>query len=489
MVTIGAVVLLLVLPALHAAHQLSRLREIAADAGATHGAAYLAMGRFQARLAELDRLERAYVAIPTVDIAARRDSALERAQVHLTNLREAGYGEVSAEAEDRLDRVRDGIQRIDDLIQAGRRDEATTQLERIMPLFSGADSLLQDIAGEIDRRRQADLAAAERISTTALTTTLLALVAGLFVAVLLGAWSTQTVVRPIHRLRRAMAAVAAGEFIVPAGLPYESDDELGDLSRSFRGMAQQLADLDRMKADFMSIATHELKTPINVVSGYAELIQEGIYGETTPDQQEALTSIQEQARMLTQLVNQLLDISRLEAGGLDLRIEDMLVADLFDRVRRTFDVLAHKQGIELTVDLDDSAPETIPADADRLRDQVIGNLLGNALKFTPSGGAIHVRGSGRNGRMIIEVEDTGEGMPSDQLPHVFDKYFQIGEQARSKGAGLGLTIAHEVVHAHGGDISVESVEGEGTTFRVSLPASTTAMRTADRKTATAQRHA
>src|SRR5690606_20337418 len=113
--------------------------------------------------------------------------------------------------------------------------------------------------------------------------------------------------------------------------------------------------------------------------------------------------------------------------------------------------------------------DSIPADADRLRDQVLGNILGNALKFTPEGGRIAVRGWGEDGRFRIEVSDTGAGMPEEQLPHVFDKYYQIGEQARSKGAGLGLAIAHEVVQAHGGTISVTSREGAGTTFRIDLP--------------------
>ncbi|MEX0907959.1 MAG: HAMP domain-containing sensor histidine kinase, partial [Gemmatimonadota bacterium] len=303
----------------------------------------------------------------------------------------------------------------------------------------------------------------------ALTTTLLALVACLFIAVLLGAWATTTVVRPIHRLRRAMAAVAAGEFVVPTDLPYVRKDELGDVSRSFRGMAQQLSDLDRMKADFMSIATHELKTPINVVSGYAELMHEGIYGAVNEKQEDALTSIQEQSRILAQLVNQLLDISRLEAGGMKLEMQDLDVANLFERVRRTFDVLALKQDITLAVRLDPTAPSTIYGDDDRIRDQVLGNLLANALKFTPAGGSISVRGWGDDEELVIEVSDTGAGMPEDQLPHVFDKYFQIGGQARSKGAGLGLTIAHEIVRAHGGDITVESTEGSGTTFCINLP--------------------
>jgi signal transduction histidine kinase len=467
---IGGVALLMAVPAAYAALQLSQLREIAADVSASHGAAYLAMGRYQAHLRDADRLARGYVAFGDPELAARRDAALSSAAIHLHRLEGAGYADVATRARAQVARITDGLTPMDSLVASGAAEDATALLQDVLPRFADADLLVQEIALEIDRRSEADLASAERISASALTGTLLALVACLFIAVLLGTWATQMLVNPIHRLRHSMAAVAAGEFVVPAGLPYERTDEVGDLARSFRGMTQQLSDLDRMKADFMSIATHELKTPINVVGGYAELLEDGVYGHVTEQQREALQSIKEQSHILTQLVNQLLDISRLEAGGLRLEITDTDVAGLFERVRRTFEVLAHQQDIELSVELDPSAPTSIHADADRLRDQVLGNVLGNALKFTPSGGTIRVRGWGDGDVLRIEISDTGPGMPAHLLPHVFDKYFQIGEQARSKGAGLGLTIAHDILEEHGGSITVDSQEGVGTTFHIVLPA-------------------
>lgn len=469
--TIGGVTLLLVLPALHAVYQLRRLSEIATDQSGTHGLAYLAMGRFQAHLSDIDRLSRAYVAVQEPDVAARRDSVILGARTSLSRLRQAGYGEVSGRAAAALDALESEVRRIDRLILAGRAEEATQGLEAIRPLLADAEATTREIAEEIDRRSAQDLTTAGRISAAALTMTLLALVACVFMAVLLGTWATHTITQPIHRLRRATAAVAAGEFVVPSDLPYERSDEIGDLSRSFRGMAEQLALLDRMKAEFMSIATHELKTPINVIGGYAELLQDGVYGKVTAEQDVALTSIQEQARILTQFVNQLLDISRLEAGGLRLEIDEMNVAELFERLRRTYDVLARQQDIDLQIELDPGAPATIVADGARLRDQVLGNLLSNALKFTPQGGVIRVVGRMEEDDFCIEVTDTGPGIPAAQLPHVFDKFFQIGEQARSKGAGLGLTIAHDIVEEHGGSISATSAEGEGTTFRITLPTS------------------
>jgi signal transduction histidine kinase len=474
---VGGVAVLLALPALYAAQKLDSLRGIAAEMSSKHGTAYLALGRFQARLSDLDRLSRSYVAVPAEDTRMRVDTAWRMARQHITELGEAGYREMAQPAELHLDSISRIINQAYSLI-ATDPDAATNALANARPMFVQSDSVLAVIAAEIDKRSSDDLTQARRISQAAFTTTLLALVACFFAAALLGTWATQTLIRPIHRLRKWMAAVAAGEFMVPPKLPYDRTDEVGDLARAFRAMAQQLADLDRMKADFMSIAAHELKTPINVIGGYAELIHEGVYGATTEKQGTALLSIQEQTRNLTALVNQLLDISRLEAGGLKLEFDELVVKDLFERLHRTFDVLAHKQRIDLVIDLDRSAPAQIPADAARVGDQVLGNLMSNALKFTPEGGRITVRGWGEDEHLVIEVSDTGEGMPADQLPHVFDKYFQIGEQARSKGAGLGLTIAHEIVLAHGGDITVESTPGDGTTFCITLPATRARMQQA-----------
>jgi signal transduction histidine kinase len=467
-ITVGGVAVLLALPALYAAVKLDKLRDIAEKTTTTHGAAYYAMGRLQASLADLDRGQRAFMISPSDTTRAVRDSALTGARQHVEALSQAGYADIASDARLHVTRLESEIARIDRLTAAGDEEGAQQQLTRVKPLFA-ADTIIQAVASEIDRRSTEELQGAQTISRGALTTTLLALAACIFIAVLLGTWATQTVVRPLHRLRRGMAAVAAGEFIVPEGLPYDHQDEMGDLARSFRSMTLKLSELDRLKADFMSIATHELKTPINVITGYAELIQEGVYGEPTAKQLDALTAIQEQSRILAHLVNQLLDVSRLEAGGLSLEITEVSLPDLLDRVRRTFGVLAHKQGIMLHVELDPSAPRTLPGDCERLRDQVLGNLLSNALKFTPEGGEIRVRGWGGDGRVEIEVSDTGSGMPADQLPHVFDKYFQIGEQARSQGAGLGLTIAHDIIAAHGGNIEVSSIEGQGTTFHISLP--------------------
>jgi signal transduction histidine kinase len=286
---------------------------------------------------------------------------------------------------------------------------------------------------------------------------------------MIGARTTRALTTPVIRLQGAMAAVADGRFRIPDDLPYERRDEIGSVSRSFRSMTHRLAELDRMKAEFMSIATHELKTPINVISGYAELLQERVYGVVNDRQDEALAAVRDQARLLTTLVNQLLDISRLEAGGLRVQMREVELADFFVRIQRSFGPLAERKGIAFRLELDPALPQAIPMDADRLRDQVLGNIISNAVKFTPEGGQIVLRSRPMQDAVAIEVEDTGHGIPADKLPHIFDKFYQVGEQARSKGAGLGLAIAREVIEAHGGHITAESAPGRGSTFRIVLP--------------------
>jgi signal transduction histidine kinase len=198
-------------------------------------------------------------------------------------------------------------------------------------------------------------------------------------------------------------------------------------------------------------------------------MDEGIYGELSPAQLEAVAAIREQTHVITRLVNQLLDIGRLEAGGLHVEIGEVAAPDFFARIERAFAPLAQRRDIAFHLDVDASVPPTLHVDAERLGDQVLGNLLSNALKFTPEGGRIELAARGRNASLVLEVSDTGTGIPPDRLPHIFDRYYQVGSDARGKGAGIGLSIAADVVRAHGGTIEAESEPGKGTMFRVTLP--------------------
>ena len=194
-----------------------------------------------------------------------------------------------------------------------------------------------------------------------------------------------------------------------------------------------------------------------------------------PDNQaKILNSIDDQTDRLGRLIQQLLDVSRFEAGGGRLEIRPFELRAFLDELGQSFEVLAYQNEIDFRVVTDDRLADEIPGDPDRLN-EVLGNLLSNAFKFTPRGGRIELRArpmtrAGDEG-VVIEVSDTGVGIPADNLPRVFEKFYQVENEAQPKsvGSGLGLAISREIVEAHGGTISAESEVGSGTTFRVLLP--------------------
>jgi signal transduction histidine kinase len=463
-----AIGLLVATPAIYGITRLAALRDIAAELKGRHAEAFLALGRLQAALSDLDRYQRSYLVVPGPELHEQLEATWAAVRREIDHLTAAGYRDAAAQTEQRLSTLRDATLQIDALIQEGRVEEATQFFERTKPLLQEAVGSLEPVARTVDRWSSSAVASAERISATATFATLIALLVSATAALLLALWATGSLVRPLGRLRAATGAVAKGELVAPADLPYGRGDEIGDLSRSFRAMTQRLAELDRLKAEFVSIASHELKTPINVIGGYAELLEDGIYGKISAEQREVLSAIREQTRNLGALAHQLLDLGRLEAGQFPIELQDTPLRPFFEELERAFRALALQKKIAFAVELDPRLPAAIAADPQRLRHEVLGNLLGNAFKFTPEGGKITV--TVRAGDALrIAVADTGAGIPGNKLPHIFEKYYQVRGSAHHGGAGLGLAIAREIVEAHGGQIRAESTVGKGTTMAVELP--------------------
>jgi signal transduction histidine kinase len=206
----------------------------------------------------------------------------------------------------------------------------------------------------------------------------------------------------------------------------------------------------------------------------AELIEERANGHLDGEQRELLTTIREHVRVLGERINKLLHLSRLEAGAFPVQPERVPVVHLFQAVQRTFTADAERRGLTLLVTTDPSLPALVTVDADCFYNEILGNLLSNALKFTPRGGRVELRawgaaGNGRGPELHVTVTDTGIGMPPEELPRVFGRYYQVGGRRRADGAGLGLAIVQQAVAAHAGTVSVESTPGRGTTFHVVLP--------------------
>ncbi len=296
------------------------------------------------------------------------------------------------------------------------------------------------------------------------------LAVALLLATLIAIWLTRSISRPVHELDKGMKAVADGDFTQRLPAMEKRTDEFGRLANSYHGMTAQLAELDKLKAEFVSVASHELKTPINVIVGYLELLQENIYGELNPKQREICATLGKQAQTLTRLVKRLLDISRFEAGGGKLERRQVDLDRFLHSFETSFQVLALQREISFRVVRGGDLPTHVLWDEDRIN-EVLGNLLSNAFKFTDRGGTVELALEGSEHEVGVTVRDSGVGISAEQLPHIFEKFFQASNQAfaAAKGTGLGLAIAREIVEAHGGTIRVDSTQGIGTTFSIVLP--------------------
>jgi two-component system sensor histidine kinase BaeS len=282
----------------------------------------------------------------------------------------------------------------------------------------------------------------------------------------LAVWAFSGIARPLADVVTAAEAVAEGDLSVRVSARGHGDFD--QLARVFNHMVEELEAADRQRRNLTADVAHELRTPLQIIQGNLEGILDNVYDATD----EHISATLEETRLLARLVEDLRTLSLAESGQLALVREPIDVAELLADVQTSFSGQAEAAGIELRVQVDQGAtPITFVGDVGRL-DQVLGNLLGNALRHTPQGGTICVRAESLHGGVRLTVSDTGVGIPPEDLPAIFDRFWK-GDKARSHGSaagsGLGLAIVQQLVHAHGGRISVESEVGKGTTFTIDLP--------------------
>lgn len=229
-----------------------------------------------------------------------------------------------------------------------------------------------------------------------------------------------------------------------------------------------LREIDRLKSEFIATASHELRTPLTSVQMGVHLLLEGALGELTDQQNEVLQACRQDCERLDKLMRDLLDLSKIEAGESQPQLANVSARDLLSTAIKELPPQVEAKGLKLTVD----APVELPSiSVDRLQiERVLSNLVINALRHTKDG-EINISAEQRDNHLAISVHDTGSGIPSEYLPHIFDKFVQVPD-APTGGAGLGLTISKSIVEAHGGQISVQSQLGRGTTFTFTLPLTT-----------------
>jgi two-component system OmpR family sensor kinase/two-component system sensor histidine kinase BaeS len=273
--------------------------------------------------------------------------------------------------------------------------------------------------------------------------------------------------RPLERIFNAIDTVAEGDLSVR--VPENDSDMYSELSKRFNHMIGELERAEQQRRNLTADVAHELRTPLHIIQGNLEGIIDGVY-QPTP---EHINNTLEETRLLSRLVNDLQTLSLAETGQLPLHLTRFLLADLIADLISSFSTHAASQGIHLTSAIADPGLE-ITADYDRLN-QVLSNLVSNALRHTPSGGrvAIEIESiAGEKRSVRIQVKDTGTGIASEDIPFIFDRFWR-GDKSRSDRvhSGLGLAITKQLIQAHDGEISVQSdgLPGKGTTFIIELP--------------------
>jgi signal transduction histidine kinase len=271
---------------------------------------------------------------------------------------------------------------------------------------------------------------------------------------------SRSLMRPVLAIERATVEIARGDF--STRVPVESEDELGKLARAVNHMTVQLDSYERRRREFLANVAHELRTPLSYIRGYAQAVTEGLV--TSPDDQDRyLHIVQEESVRLGRLVDDLMDMAQMDEGQLSLDMHPLDLRLPVEQAVATVQPLADQKGVHLIVRLQNDLPKPV-ADGVRIQ-QVVVNLLDNGLRHTPAGGSLTLAVRRVERQVEVRITDTGEGIPAEGLPLVFERF----HKRNSKGRGLGLAIVRSIIRAHGGEVGVDSEPGKGSTFWFHLP--------------------
>jgi signal transduction histidine kinase len=291
-------------------------------------------------------------------------------------------------------------------------------------------------------------------------------------ALLLGLALSWSLTGPLKRVNTRLAAIAEGDF--SSHVNVANRDELGALAANLNRTNDELGRLygeletaSRHKSEFLANMSHELRTPLNAVIGFSEVLQDRLFGDLNDKQAEYVTDIHASGRHLLTLINDILDLSKIEAGRMELQVTAFALSDVLENAVTLARERATRQGISLGLEVDPSAG-VVEADERKLK-QVLLNLLTNALKFTARGGHVDLIARGDDDNVVVSVRDEGIGIAQADQARIFEEFQQVGTSQLQEGTGLGLALSRRFVELHGGLLRVESEPGQGSTFTFTLP--------------------
>jgi len=344
-------------------------------------------------------------------------------------------------------------------------------------LAVGLNRLATELANANAARTDAVMEQSARAYTSSHNLFIGAAAGAIALALLLGFVLSWSLIGPIQRINLRLAAIASGDF--SGHVDVANRDELGALAVNVNRMNDELQRLYREvetaskhKSEFLANMSHELRTPLNAIIGFSQVLREGISGEVNAKQQEYLDDILTSANHLLALINDVLDLSKVEAGQVELQLAPFSLQDALERGVSMVREQATQDGVQVMLHANGSL-DVVMGDERRIR-QVIFNLLSNAVKFAPAGGQVDVNATRLNGEVTVSVADTGPGIAAEDLDRIFEQFQQTEVGAsQPEGTGLGLALSKRFVEMHGGRIWCESVLGKGSTFVFTLPAGPT----------------
>jgi signal transduction histidine kinase len=294
----------------------------------------------------------------------------------------------------------------------------------------------------------------------------------ILLALLLGLVLSGSLIVPIQQVRARLEAITSGDFSEHVSVP--NRDELGALAEDLNRMNDELGRLyrelqtaSRHKSEFLANMSHELRTPLNAIIGFSEVLQDQFFGDLNDKQAEYVADIHSSGRHLLALINDILDLSKIEAGRMELQVGDFALSEVLHNSTALSRERANRLGVSLALEVEPSIG-VITAD-ERMLKQVLFNLLTNALKFTARGGHVNVTARGNGDGVVVSVRDDGVGIAEADQARIFEEFQQVGTSNWQEGTGLGLALSRRLVELHGGLLRVESESGKGSTFTFNLP--------------------
>ncbi|VWX38147.1 sensor histidine kinase [Exiguobacterium oxidotolerans] len=282
--------------------------------------------------------------------------------------------------------------------------------------------------------------------------------------VIFGRQIIDTIIRPLIDMKRASTVYAQGDF--DYRIPIQSDDEIGELAETLNKMAESLGEVDEQRKEFLANVSHELRTPLSYIRGYTEMMQDEHLDTKTRDQYYQI--IERETERLQRLVNDLLDLAQLERDSYPMTKQPLVFSQVLEDVVYRMAPIAQAKGIQLVTDFDPS--QIVLGDNDRL-EQVIGNLIDNALRYTPSDRSIYLTTKTDGDLTICTIRDEGEGIPTEHLERLTKRFYRVDKSRTRKdgGTGLGLAITKHIIDRHDGTLAFTSEIGQGTTVTITLP--------------------